>query len=101
MSKKLMKDSEFEKISGGNFKKFNRGLEYATAGIGCVAGLAAVSVGVHNTIDIIKNPSDHKPRGWVDLGRAFDLMIGIAGAVGAVVALDSVRRIACQAENLY
>ena len=101
MSKKLMKDNEFEKISGGNFKKFNRGVEYATAGIGCVAGLAAVGLWAYNTIDKIKNPSNHKSSGWMDFRGVFDPIINVAGAVGAVVAIDSTRRIVSQAKDLY
>ncbi|MBR0184307.1 MAG: hypothetical protein IJQ10_04085 [Clostridia bacterium] len=99
MSKKLMKDSEFEKISGGNFKKFNRGLEYTTAGIGCAAGLAAVGYCAFNAIDKIKNP--RKSGGWLNLRGMFDPIINIAGVVGAVVAIDSTRRIVSQAKDLY
>lgn len=99
MSKKLMKDNEFEKISGGNFKKFNRGVEYATAGIGCAVGLAAVGYCALNAIDKIKNR--RKSRGWLDLSGMFDPIINIAGAVGAVVAIDSTRRIVSQAKDLY
>ena len=43
MSKGLIKDSEFEKISGGNWKKFNRALDYTSAGIEAAAGVAAVA----------------------------------------------------------
>ena len=99
MSKKLMKDSEFEKISGGNFKKFNRGLEYTTAGIGCAAGLATLGLGAYYAIERIKDPRE--PSGWLDLRGAADLMVGIACAVGAVVAIDSTRRIVSQAKDLY
>ena len=44
MSKKLMKDNEFEKISGGNLKKFNLALDYASAGVEAAAGIAAVGL---------------------------------------------------------
>ena len=44
MSKKLMKDNEFEKISGGDLKKFNLALDYASAGVEAAAGIAAVGL---------------------------------------------------------
>lgn len=45
MSKKLLiKDNEFEKISGGNLKKFNLALDYASAGVEAAAGIAAVGL---------------------------------------------------------
>lgn len=44
MSKGLIKDSEFEKISGGNWKKFNRALDYTSAGVEAAAGIAAVGL---------------------------------------------------------
>ena len=42
MNKKLMKDNEFEKISGGIFKESNRALDYTSAGVEAAAGIAAV-----------------------------------------------------------
>lgn len=44
MSKKLMKDNEFKKISGGDLKKFNLALDYASAGVEAAAGIAAVGL---------------------------------------------------------
>ncbi|MBO6127249.1 MAG: hypothetical protein J6P21_04605 [Clostridia bacterium] len=45
MSKKNLNDNEIQKISAGNgWKKFNRALDYTSAGIEAVAGIATYLV---------------------------------------------------------
>ena len=58
-----------------------------------------VGLGIYNTIDKMKNSS--KCSGWLNFRRLFDPIISIGGIVGAVVAIDSIRRIVSQDKDLY
>lgn len=56
MTKKILKDSETEKISAGyDWKKLNRAFDYISAGTEAIAGIAIFSLMIDSNRDKYKN----------------------------------------------
>lgn len=67
MNKKMLKKNELEKISAGSsWKKFNRALDYTSAGIEAAAGIATFSL-------IISSNFDKKGKGFKGIINAIKL----------------------------
>ena len=99
MSKKVLKDSEFEKIAGGNWKNINKGIEYTTAGIECITGLAILSFGLYCHFNQKNNPQ--KNYNFMNFSELSNFINNIGMFAGTSLAIGGARRIISQAKKLY
>ena len=98
MSKKLLNDNEFKKISGG-WKSINKGIELATSGIECAAGLAVLGFSAYSLITEKNEPK--KTSTWINLDGLGKAITAVTMSGAAFCAIDGARRFISQAKNLY